>query len=115
MYLCDIYSNEIIFQDFQFKQSCTSQILDAFISIPTACSLLAADKKRGLLYAGQNNKIIILKPGDDTDPEWKIEFNVPLVISKLTLNCDCSYLAVTSHEPMILIYDAQALTKNVYM
>ncbi|KAK9306274.1 hypothetical protein QLX08_002997 [Tetragonisca angustula] len=99
-------------QDFQFKQSCTSQILDAFISIPTACSLLAADKKRGLLYAGQNNKIIILKPGDDTDPKWKIEFNVPLVVSKLTLNCDCSYLAIASHEPMVLIYDAQALIKN---
>ncbi|CAD1469021.1 unnamed protein product, partial [Heterotrigona itama] len=97
--------------DFQFKQSCISQILDAFISIPTACSLLAADKKRGLLYAGQNNKIIILKP-DDTDPEWKIEFNIPLVVSKLTLNCDCSYLAVASHEPMILIYDAQALITN---
>ncbi|KOX79380.1 hypothetical protein WN51_09218 [Melipona quadrifasciata] len=99
-------------QDFQFKQSCTSQILDAFISIPTACSLLAADKKRGLLYAGQNNKIIILKPGDDTNPEWKIEFNLSLVVSKLTLNCDCSYLAVAFHEPMVLIYDAQALTKN---
>ncbi|KAF3425213.1 hypothetical protein E2986_06716 [Frieseomelitta varia] len=99
-------------QDFQFKQSCTSQILDAFISIPTACSLLAADKKTGLLYAGQNNKIIILKPGDDTDPKWKIEFNVPVIVSKLTLNCDCSYLAIASHEPMVLIYDAQALIKN---
>ena len=74
---------------------------------------MAADKKRGLLYAGQNNKIIILKPGDDTDPKWKIEFNVPLVVSKLTLNCDCSYLAIASHEPMVLIYDAQALIKNV--
>ncbi|XP_033300665.1 nuclear pore complex protein Nup214 [Bombus bifarius] len=98
-------------QEFQFKQSNISQILDAFTSIPTACSLLAADKRRGLLYAGQNNKIIILKPGEDSDPEWKIEFNVPLVVSKLTLNCDCTYLAV-AHGPMVLIYDAEALTKN---
>ena len=98
-------------QEFQFKQSNTSKILDAFTSTPTACSLLAADKKRGLLYAGQNNKIIILKPGEDSDPEWKIEFNVPVVVSKLTLNCDCTYLAV-AHGPMVLIYDAEALTKN---
>ena len=106
------FINAIIFQEFQFKQSNTSKILDAFTSTPTACSLLAADKKRGLLYAGQNNKIIILKPGEDSDPEWKIEFNVPLVVSKLTLNCDCTYLAV-AHGPMVLIYDAEALTKNV--
>lgn len=100
-------------QEFQFKQSHTSQILDAFSSVPRACSLLAADKKRGLIYAGQSNKIIILKPGEDSDPEWKLEFNISVAVSKLMLNCDCSYLAVAPHGPLILIYDAQALTKNV--
>ncbi|XP_017765339.1 PREDICTED: nuclear pore complex protein Nup214 [Eufriesea mexicana] len=101
-------------QEFQFKQSNIYQLLDAFASIPTTCSLLAADKKRGLLYAGQNNKIFILKPRENSDPEWKIEFNMPGVVSKLALNCDCSYLAVAQDGPMILIYDAQALTKNLF-
>ncbi|CAL7947823.1 unnamed protein product [Xylocopa violacea] len=99
-------------QEFQFKQSNTCQILDAFTSIPTACSLLAADKKRGLLYAGQNDKIVILKPGENCDPEWKIELNISLAVSKLMLNCDCTYLAVAPNGPLILIYDAQALTKS---
>ncbi|KOC66043.1 Nuclear pore complex protein Nup214 [Habropoda laboriosa] len=99
-------------QEFQFKQSKTCQILDAFTSIPTACSLLAADRKRGLLFAGQNNKIIILKPGEDADPEWKVEFNISVAVSKLMLSCDCSYLAVASHGPVILIYDVQSIIKN---
>lgn len=114
IFLCFSYIYFIvIFQEFQFKQSNISQILDAFSSIPTACSLLVTDKKRGLLYIGQNNKIIMLKPGEDNDPEWKVEFNIPVAVSKLTLNCDCSYLAVAAHGSIILIYDAQALTKNV--
>ncbi|XP_076755407.1 nuclear pore complex protein Nup214 [Xylocopa sonorina] len=99
-------------QEFQFKQSNTCQILDAFTSVPTACSLLAADKKRGLLYAGQNDKIVILKPGENCDPEWKIELNLSVAVSKLMLNCDCTYLAVAPNGPLILIYDAQALTKS---
>ncbi|CAK9812723.1 Nuclear pore complex protein Nup214 [Anthophora quadrimaculata] len=99
-------------QEFQFKQSNTCQILDAFASKPTACSLLAADKKRGLLFAGQNNKIIIVKPGEDADPEWKVEFNLSVAVSKLMLSCDCSYLAVVPHGPSILIYDVQSIIKN---
>ncbi|XP_003699889.2 nuclear pore complex protein Nup214 [Megachile rotundata] len=99
-------------QEFQFKQSHTSQILDAFTSIPIACSLVTADKRRGLLYVGQDDKIIILKPGEDSDPEWKLKLNMPIPISKLMLNCDCSYLAVAPHGPLILIYDAQALITN---
>ncbi|XP_043254325.1 nuclear pore complex protein Nup214-like [Colletes gigas] len=99
-------------QEFQFKQSHTSQILNAFESIPIACSLLVADKKRGLLYIGQDNKINILKPGEDSDPEWSIEVQIPVAISKLTLSCDCSYLAVAPHRPSILIYNAQALVRS---
>lgn len=111
--MCNIHTTAIISQEFQFKQSNTHQLLDAFTSVPDTCSLLAADKKRGLLYAGQDNKIFMIKPGENSDPEWKIEFNVPGVVSKLALNCDCSYLAVAQDGPAILVYDAQALTKNV--
>ncbi|XP_076673706.1 nuclear pore complex protein Nup214 isoform X2 [Andrena cerasifolii] len=99
-------------QEFQFKQSNTSQVVDAFTSISLACSLLAADKRRGLLYIGQHNKIIILKPGESSDPEWRIEFEIPVSISKLMLSCDCSYLAVVPHGPSVLIYDVHALVKS---
>ncbi|XP_015433648.1 PREDICTED: nuclear pore complex protein Nup214-like [Dufourea novaeangliae] len=99
-------------QEFQFKQSHISQVLNAFTSIPTACSLITADKKRGLLYIGQSSRIIVLKPGEDSDPEWKIEIDTLVAISKLTLSCDCSYLAIAPHGPCILIYDVQALTKG---
>ncbi|XP_029046237.2 nuclear pore complex protein Nup214 isoform X1 [Osmia bicornis bicornis] len=99
-------------QEFLFKQSHTSQILDAFTSVPIACSLLTADKKRGLLYVGQSNKIIVLKPGEDNEPEWKLELNIAVAVSKLMVNCDCSYLAVAPHGPLILIYDVQALVAN---
>ncbi|XP_054007448.1 nuclear pore complex protein Nup214 [Hylaeus anthracinus] len=99
-------------QEFQFKQSHISQILNAYESIPIACNLLAADKKRALLYIGQNNKINILKPGEDSDPEWKVEVNIPVFVSKLALSCDCSYLAVVPHGPSILIYNAQMLARG---
>lgn len=88
-------------------------MVDAFTSISLACSLLAADKRRGLLYIGQHNKIIILKPGESSDPEWRIEVEIPVSISKLMLSCDCSYLAVVPHGPSVLIYDVHALVKSV--
>nr|XP_033326444.1 nuclear pore complex protein Nup214 isoform X1 [Megalopta genalis] len=99
-------------QEFQFKQSCISQILDAYTTVPIACSLVTVDKKRGLLYVGQNNKIVVLKPGEDSDPEWKIELETTVIICKLILNCDCSYLAVVPQGPSVLIYDVQALSKT---
>ncbi|XP_078045494.1 nuclear pore complex protein Nup214 [Augochlora pura] len=99
-------------QEFQFKQSCISQILDGYKSVPVACSLITADKKRGLLYAGQNNKIVVLKPGEDSDPEWKFEVETTIIICKLMLNCDCSYLAVVPQGPSVLIYNVQALSKS---
>lgn len=111
--LHEIYHCNIFFQEFQFKQSNTSQIIDAFTSIPIACSLLAADKKRGLLYIGQNNRLLILKPGEDSDPEWKIEVEISIIVSKLMLSCDCSYLAIIPHGPFVLVYDVQALVRGV--
>ncbi|XP_017880713.1 nuclear pore complex protein Nup214 [Ceratina calcarata] len=99
-------------QEFQFKQSYTCHVLDAFASVPAACSLLAADRKRGLLYAAQHNKIIVLKPEENKDPKWKLELNVPVAVSKLMLNCDCTYLAVAPCGPLVLIYDAQALARS---
>ncbi|XP_076233490.1 nuclear pore complex protein Nup214 [Calliopsis andreniformis] len=103
-------------QEFQFKQSHISQIVNAYTSIPVACNLLVADKKRGLLYVGQNNKILIIKPGEDSDPEWKIEIELSIVVSKLTISCDCSYLAVVPHGPSVLIYDLQSfVTGNLQL
>ncbi|XP_076285029.1 nuclear pore complex protein Nup214 isoform X2 [Lasioglossum baleicum] len=99
-------------QEFQFKQSHISQILDGYTSVPIACSLITADKKRGLLYVGQKNKIFVLKPGEDSNPEWKIEVETSIIICKLLLSCDCSYLAVVPQGPFILIYDVQALTRS---
>ncbi|XP_076654538.1 nuclear pore complex protein Nup214 isoform X2 [Halictus rubicundus] len=99
-------------QEFLFKQSHISQILDGYTSVPIACSLITADKKRGLLYVGQGNKIFVLKPGEDSDPEWKIEVETTTIICKLMLSCDCSYLAVVPQGPFVLIYDVQALTRS---
>ncbi|XP_066588198.1 nuclear pore complex protein Nup214 isoform X2 [Prorops nasuta] len=100
-------------QEFQFKQSTVHQILDSFTVIPPACNLIVADVCRGLLYIGHNNKLTVLKPGNDEEStEWKLEHNLPVNISQLALNCDCSYLAVTSQSPIVLIYDVTSLSKN---
>ncbi|XP_024942691.1 nuclear pore complex protein Nup214 isoform X2 [Cephus cinctus] len=98
-------------QDFQFKQSGVEQLCDAFTTIPTSCSLVAADGKRGLLYVAWSNKITILKPGID-GTERKLEHAFPNTISRITLNCDCSYLAVTFSQPAASIYNAASLVKN---
>lgn len=104
------------FQDFLFKQSNTSQVFD-FKSptyIPPVCSLLVADKKRGLLYIGHDDRITVLKPAEENNPEWKIELQLPGIISKIAINCDYNYIAIAvALKPTILIYDAHSLARNV--
>lgn len=104
------------FQEFIFKQSNTSQIFDLKTPayIPAACNLLVADKKRGLLYIGHDDKITVLKPEEEDSPEWKIELQLPGVISKIAINCDYNYIAIgIALKPTILIYDAYSLARNV--
>lgn len=106
----------LCFQDFLFKQSNTSQVFD-FKSptyIPPVCGLLVADKKRGLLYIGHDDRITVLKPAEENNPEWKIELQLPGIISKIAINCDYNYIAIAvALKPTILIYDAHSLARNV--
>ncbi|XP_050465636.1 nuclear pore complex protein Nup214 [Cataglyphis hispanica] len=105
----------IYVQEFLFKQSNISQVFDLKTPtyIPIACNLLVADKKRGLLYIGHDDKITILKPAEENNAEWKIELQLPSVISKIAINCDCNYIAVAvALKPTILIYDAHSLARN---
>ncbi|KAK2586342.1 hypothetical protein KPH14_010634 [Odynerus spinipes] len=99
-------------QEFLFKQASISQICSSFSSIPIACSLVAVDKKRGLLYVAHENKLTILVSGSEIDTEHKIEISLPFFISKISFSCDYSYLAVTPLEPKVLIYDACAFIKH---
>lgn len=106
------------FQDFLFKQSNTSEIFDlkSPAYIPVACNLLVADKKRGLLYIGHDDKVTVLKPAEENSAEWKLELQLPGVISKIAINCDCNYIAIgIALKPTILIYDAHSLARNVCM
>ncbi|KAM0728591.1 Nuclear pore complex protein Nup214 [Formica fusca] len=105
----------IYVQEFLFKQSNISQVFDLKTPtyIPIACNLLVADKKRGLLYIGHDDKITVLKPAEENNAEWKIELQLPGVISKIAINCDYNYIAVAvALKPTILIYDAYSLARN---
>ncbi|GAB1869348.1 Nuclear pore complex protein Nup214 [Camponotus japonicus] len=105
----------IYVQEFLFKQSNTSQVFDLKTPtyIPAACNLLVADKKRGLLYIGHDDKITVLKPAEENNAEWKIELQLPSVVSKIAINCDYNYIAVAvALKPTILIYDAHSLARN---
>nr|XP_050860025.1 nuclear pore complex protein Nup214 isoform X2 [Vespula vulgaris] len=99
-------------QEFLFKQANISQICNSFVSIPIACNLVTVDKKRGLLFIANNDKLTILLSGSEINVERKIEVNLPFIISKITFNCDYSYLAVTPLVPKVFIYDAQAFVKH---
>jgi len=84
------------------------------VYIPAACNLLVADKKRGLLYIGHDDKITVLKPAEENSAEWKIELQLPGVISKIAINCDYNYIAIgIALKPTVLIYDAHSLVRNV--
>ncbi|XP_012252993.2 nuclear pore complex protein Nup214 [Athalia rosae] len=92
--------------EFQFKESSTSKISNGFTSVPASCSLVVVDGKRGLLYTSCENQIIVLKSGDNADKHWRKEYVLPANITRLALNCDCSFLAVTFHHPTAYIYNA---------
>ncbi|XP_014468892.1 PREDICTED: nuclear pore complex protein Nup214-like isoform X2 [Dinoponera quadriceps] len=106
-------SDPIYVQEFLFKESSTSQIFDGFSQIPAASSLLVADKKRGLLYIGHNDKITVLKPAEENNAGWKTELQLPGIISKIAINCDYRYVAIAiAMKPTILIYAAYSLARN---
>lgn len=102
-----------IFQEFQFKQYNNWKIADGFESVPAACSLVAVDSKRGLIYTACDNKITVLKSGDNVDKEWRKEYILPAKVSRLSLNCDCSLLAIALHCPTAYIYNAASFTQQV--
>ncbi|XP_071573062.1 uncharacterized protein Nup214 [Temnothorax nylanderi] len=102
-------------QEFLFKQSNTYQVFDLKTPayVPPACNLLVADKKRGLLYIGHDDKITVLKPAEENSAEWKIELQLPVIISKIAINCDYNYIAIgIALKPTVLIYDAHSLVRN---
>lgn len=95
-------------QEFLFKQASITQICSSFSSVPIAYNLVAVDKKRGLLYIANDNKLTILVSGSEIDTEKKIEKTQPFFIAKISFSCDYSYLAITLCEPIVFIYDAHA-------
>ncbi|XP_018310212.1 nuclear pore complex protein Nup214 [Mycetomoellerius zeteki] len=105
----------IYVQEFLFKQSNTFQVFDLKTPayIPATCNLLVADKKRGLLYIGHDDRVTVLKPAEENSAEWKIELQLPGVISKIAINCDYNYVAIgIALKPTVLIYDAHSLARN---
>ncbi|XP_014214367.1 nuclear pore complex protein Nup214 [Copidosoma floridanum] len=99
-------------QDFLFKEESVGKICDEFQYIPTASSIIAADGKRGLLYIGHEKKLIVVRPGPGSIPEWRLELDLPLTACRVEINCDYTYLAVTLNEPMAIIYDAGSIMKH---
>ncbi|XP_046612057.1 nuclear pore complex protein Nup214 isoform X1 [Neodiprion virginianus] len=98
--------------EFQFKQSTHWKISDGFSSIPVACSLIAVDGKRGLIYTACDHKIIVLKSGHSLDKEWRKEFVMPAKVTCLAFNCNCSYLAVVFDSPTAYIYNAASVVQQ---
>ncbi|XP_046739282.1 nuclear pore complex protein Nup214-like [Diprion similis] len=98
--------------EFQFKQSTHQKISDGFSSIPVACSLVAIDGKRGLIYTACDQKITALKSGDNPDKEWKKEFVLPAKVTRIAFNCDCSFLAIVFDSPTAYIYNAASVVQQ---
>lgn len=107
-----IFTIFFCFQEFQFKTSSKHQLSEKLL-VPVNCSLVAADGKRGLLYIGHEKIITVLKIGNEGNIELRIDLNLPDNITRLSLNCDFSLLAVTLFGPSVLIYSAALLSKNV--
>lgn len=63
---------------------------------------------------GHENKLLVVKPGNDSNPEWKIELDLPDRACRVQMSCDCSFLAVTFTGPSALIYDASSISKHVW-
>ncbi|XP_012277239.1 nuclear pore complex protein Nup214 [Orussus abietinus] len=99
-------------QEFLFKQFSTRRICDNQVTVSPACSLLAADGKRGLLYVAYDNKITVLKGGSHSELEQKVEHVLPNTICKISLSCDCNYIAVTLLRPAAFIYNASSFVKK---
>lgn len=80
--------------------------------MPFACSLIASDGKRGLLYIGNDNKLTILKCNAEEDKNWKHEHHLSQQIARISLSCDNTYLGVTFSRSTAQIFNANSLTKN---
>ncbi|XP_044595247.1 nuclear pore complex protein Nup214 isoform X2 [Cotesia glomerata] len=99
-------------QDFQFKQSTVRQVSESLKTVPSGCNLIVADAKRGLLYVATDDRLTVLKSDCDTNPDWRIDYKLPYPISRLSISCDYSYLAVTFSRSTAHIYNASSLSKN---
>ncbi|XP_015113764.1 nuclear pore complex protein Nup214 [Diachasma alloeum] len=98
-------------QHFQFKESGSRQVCEALKPIPRACSLLATDCKRGLIYAAHRNSITVL-PCSESPPTHHLQHSLPLCITRISLSCDFSYLGVTFASSTAHIYSASSLSKH---
>lgn len=83
------------------------------LSIPVSCSLVVADGKRGLVYIGHQKVISVIKLNNEGNIEWRNDLNLLNNVTRLSLNCDSSLLAVTFLGPSVLIYSAASISKNV--
>ncbi|XP_057327879.1 nuclear pore complex protein Nup214 [Microplitis mediator] len=98
-------------QDFQFKQSAVRQVYESIKQIPSACNLIVADAKRGLLYTATDDKLTVQK-SDSSSNDWRLDYKLPYPVSRLSMSCDYSYLAVTFNRSTAHIYSASSLSKN---
>ncbi|XP_008555591.3 nuclear pore complex protein Nup214 [Microplitis demolitor] len=98
-------------QDFQFKQSAVLPVCESIKNIPSACNLIVADAKRGLLYTATDDKLTIRK-SDSNSNDWRLDHKLPYPVSRLSMSCDYSYLAVTFNRSTAHIYSASSLAKN---
>ncbi|XP_034934522.1 nuclear pore complex protein Nup214 [Chelonus insularis] len=97
-------------QEFQFKQDQLIQAYENFKNIPISCNLILADSKRGLIYTAYENKLTVFKSNLSND--WRLDHNLPSVISRLSISCDCSYVGITFNSPTAHIYKASSISKN---
>ncbi|XP_058804767.1 nuclear pore complex protein Nup214-like [Phymastichus coffea] len=99
-------------QDFLFKQASIEQICKSLPRLPVRSNLMAADTKHGLLYIGHDYRLIVVKPGNDSNAEWKLELKIPGVAEHVQISCDCSFLAVTFLGASATIYDTSSISKH---
>ncbi|KAF7996982.1 hypothetical protein HCN44_005259 [Aphidius gifuensis] len=108
-----IAPNPVDYKEFQFKQSSLRNVSDNIQNIPFGCNLIASDDKRGLLYIGNNNKLMVVKCHDNgTNENWKHEHQLPQQIARISLSCDNTYIGVTFSRSTAQIFSASSITKN---
>ncbi|XP_063973679.1 nuclear pore complex protein Nup214 [Diachasmimorpha longicaudata] len=103
--------NPVEIQHFQFKQSTSRQVCDPLKPIPRACSLIATDCKRGLIYTAHRNEITVL-PCSESSTSSHLQHTLPRPITRISLSCDFTYLGVTLDTATAYIYSASSVSRQ---